>query len=270
MSYPSHRRSSFITLSSVLLIVLVTLLPFNFTAEGVTLGFAIRSFFYHSSGFSDIVGNVFLFLPFGLDLAYEFRQRRIKKRSTIFLVAGLSLLLSLTVETLQVFLPWRASSWIDLCTNTAGGTFGAILYLLWCQLFPNAARTIPNWIRCRLSPQLLASLLIAWIVFVFGICFVLQQRLKFGTWDFSIASLFMIYGFFFVPLGILLALIFIVLRGDTKFYLALSGMSIVLPGIMIEVFLRGSELRETNVLVSIMIPFFTMLVVRSRLIYLFE
>ncbi|GAP96501.1 VanZ family protein [Leptolyngbya sp. NIES-2104] len=269
MSYSSPRRSSFITFSSILLIVLVTLLPFNFTAEGVTLGFAIRSFFYHASGFSDIVGNVFLFLPFGLDVAYELRQRRVKKRSTIFLVAGLSLLLSLTVETLQVFLPWRASSWIDLCTNTTGGTLGAILYLLWCHFFPNAARIIPNWIR-RLSPQLLASLLILWIVFVFGICFVLQQRLKFGTWDFSIASLFMIYGCFFVPLGILLALIFTVRRRDIKFYLVLSAMSIVLPGIMIEVFLRGTEIRETNVLVSMMIPFFTMLVVRSRLIYLFE
>ncbi|MGG6267893.1 VanZ family protein [Leptolyngbya sp. AN03gr2] len=270
MSYPSPRRSIFITLSSVLLIVLVTLLPFNFTAEGVTLEFAVQSFFYHSSGFSDIVGNVFLFLPFGLDLAYEFRQRRVKKHSALFLTVALSTLLSFTVETLQVFLPWRASSWIDICTNTLGGMLGAMIYLSWCQLFPNGARTIAFWIRRRLSPQLLASLLILWIAVVFGICFYLQQRLKFGTWDFSIASLFMIYGFFFVPLGILLALMFTVLRGDAKFYLALSGMSIVLPGLMIELFLRGSELRETNLLVSIMIPFFTMLVVRSRLGYLFE
>lgn len=270
MSYPSPRRSSFITLSSVLLIVLVTLLPFNFTTEGITLKEAVLSFFHHSSGFSDLVGNVVLFLPFGLDLAYEFRQRRVKKQFTLFLVVGLSAVLTLTVESLQVFLPWRASSWIDICTNTLGGTLGAIVYLLGCQLFPNGARTIATWIRRRLSPQRLAMLLMLWIALVFGVCFVLQQRLKFGTWDFSIASLFMIYGIFFVPLGIILALMFSVLKGDSKFYLILSISAIVVPGFMIELFLRGTELRETNLLVSIMIPFFTMLVVRSRLGYWFD
>jgi len=268
MNYSSPHRSVFITLSSVILILLVTLIPFNFTAEGITLRSAIGSFFAHSSGFSDIIGNVFLFLPFGIDLAYEFRQRCINQRATILLIFGLSALLSLTVETLQVFLPERASSWIDICTNTAGGMLGAIVYLQWCQAFPNGAHIIAAWIRRQLSPQMLAGLSILWLSLVSGICFALQQDLKIGTWDFSIAFMFLFYGVLFIPLGILLALMTSVMKGELKLHLILAGIGIIVPALMIEVLLRGADLRKTNLLVSITITLFTMLVIRGRLGYL--
>ncbi len=268
MQYPSPHRSAFITFSSVVLILLVTLIPFNFTAEGVTFKGAIRSFFAHASGFSDIIGNVFLFLPFGIDLAYEFHQRRVSQRSTLLTVVGLSALLSLTVETLQVFLPWRASSWIDICTNTTGGTFGAIVYLLWYRSFPSGAQTIAVWIRRWLSPQTLAILSVLWLILATGACFTLQQELKIGAWHFPLAFMFLFYGALFVPLGILLALIMSVLKGELKLYLMLSGVGIVLPALLLEMVMRGMDLRRTNLIVSIAIALFTMLVVRSRLVYL--
>jgi glycopeptide antibiotics resistance protein len=265
MSYSSPRRSIFITLSSVVLILLVTLLPFNFTAEGVTFKGAIRSFFQHESGFSDIFGNIFLFMPFGLDLAYELRQRRMKPRSTFLLVAVLSLLLSLTVETLQVFLPWRASSWIDISTNTTGGTIGALIYLFWQRSFPNGSRAIAKWIRSWLSPQALTLLSVVWLVGASALCVLLQQGLRIGTWYFPLAFMFIFYSAFFIPLGILLALITSVVKNEPKVYLMLASAGIVAPSIMVEVLLRGTDLRKANLVVSAMIALFTMLVVRGRL-----
>lgn len=268
MSYSSPRRSIFITLSSVLLVVLVTLLPFNFTAEGITFESAIHRVSTRLSGTSDVIGNIFLFLPFGIDLAYEFRQRRVNKQSTLLFVWGLSVLLSLTVETLQVFLPWRSPNLVDVCTNMIGGAIGAIAYFQWQRVFPGGAHTIATWIRRRLSPQMLASLSILWLVLASGICFVLQQNLKIGTWHFPIAFMFIFYGVFFVPLGILLALMTSVLKGEFKFYLVLSIVGIILPALIIEVLLRGADLRKVNLLVSITISLFTMLVFRSRLTHL--
>jgi glycopeptide antibiotics resistance protein len=261
----SPRRSILITLSSVLLILLVTLLPFNFTAEGVTLKSAIHSFFQHESGLSDIVGNIFLFMPFGIDLAYEFRQRRFNSRSTFLLIVILSAALSLTVETLQVFLPWRASSWIDITTNTTGGAIGALMYLGWNHAFPNGAKAIAKWIRRWLTPQALIVLSALWLIFASGICIALQQDLKIGNWHFPLAFMFIFYSAFFVPLGILLALITSVLKNELKLYFMLSSVGIVLPSIMIEVLLRGSDLRKANLVVSATIALFTMLVVRGRL-----
>ncbi|HTL89200.1 MAG TPA: VanZ family protein [Leptolyngbya sp.] len=267
MSYPSPPRSIFITLSSVALIPLVTLLPFNFTAEGVTFASAIHSFFIHTSGFTDIIGNIFFFMPFGIDLAYESRHRRVSPRSTLLLICGLSLLLSLTVETLQVFLPWRASSWIDICTNTIGGTLGAIVYLLWCRIFPNGAQAIASWMR-RLSPQWLATLSILWLICAVGVCFILQQTLDIGTWRFPLALMFMFYGAFFIPLGILLALMTIVIKGGWRFYLMLLGIGTILPALILEILLRGTELRRVNLIVSVTIALTTMLIVRGRLVHL--
>lgn len=265
MSNSSSHRSIFITLSSVLLVLLVTLLPFNFTAEGVTFRSAMRSFFQHASGFSDIVGNVFLFMPFGIDLAYELRQRRFRPKATFLLVVILSTALSLLVETLQVFLPWRASSWIDICTNTAGGAIGAAIYLAWQHMFPNGSRAIAKQIRHWLSPRMLMVLSVLWFVATAGLLLVLEQTVQIATWDFSLASMFIFYSTFFIPLGILLAMITNVLKHEPKLYLMLASAGIVLPAIMMEVLLRGTDLRKTNLVMSAMISLFTLLVVRGRL-----
>jgi glycopeptide antibiotics resistance protein len=265
MSNSSPHRSIFITLSSVLLILLVTLLPFNFTAEGVTFRNAIRSFFQHGSGFSDIVGNVFLFMPFGIDLAYELRQRRVRPKATFLLVLILSTALSLLVETLQVFLPWRASSWIDICTNTAGGAIGAAIYLAWQRTFPNGSRTIAKQIRHWLSPRILTILSVLWFVSTAGLFLVLDQTIQIGTWHFSLASMFVFYSTFFIPLGILLAMVPNVLKNEPRLYLMLMSAGTVLPALMMEVLLRGTDLRRANLVVSATISLFTLLVVRGRL-----
>ncbi len=116
---------------SVLAVFIATLLPFNFTPIASDLETSVRSFFLHPSSLNDLIGNVIFFLPFGFGLACLSRQRGFNHLETVLITVFLSSALSLTVETLQLFLPSRSSSVIDICTNTTGGFLGTIAYLVW-------------------------------------------------------------------------------------------------------------------------------------------
>ena len=116
---------------SVLIVFIATLLPFNFTPIALDLKTSVRSFFLHPSSLSDLIGNVIFFLPFGFGLACLSRQKGFNYLETVLITVFLSSTLSLTVETLQLFLPSRSSSVVDICTNTTGGFLGTIAYLFW-------------------------------------------------------------------------------------------------------------------------------------------
>lgn len=116
---------------SVLFVFIATLLPFNFTPIAFDLRAIVRSFFLHPSNLNDLIGNVIFFLPFGFGLACLSQQKGFNYLEGILITVFLSSALSLTVETLQLFLPSRSSSVIDICTNTIGGFVGAIAYLVW-------------------------------------------------------------------------------------------------------------------------------------------
>ncbi len=105
-------------------------------------------------GAADLILNFLLFLPFGWSL------RSLK----LFKVAALSLLLSLSVESAQFFLPGRFPSLSDLIFNTLGGAFGALL----APWLPQLLRPSPKLDRilCLLSGLLLglSLLLSAWLL----------------------------------------------------------------------------------------------------------
>lgn len=74
----------------------------------------------------DLVLNVLGYLPLGFVLAPAL-PRRLGYMGTILLATLLAGLLSLTIETLQNFLPTRISSNVDLGCNIAGAFIGALL-----------------------------------------------------------------------------------------------------------------------------------------------
>jgi glycopeptide antibiotics resistance protein len=174
-----------ITLSASLIILLATLMPFDFTLEDFTVKQAFRAFFQHPSDFNDIIANIFLFMPFGFGIAWELEERKFNRITTVAIALVLSALFSLGVETLQIFLPSRASSWVDICTNGTGGVVGALTYFSWTALAPGRSRFLANLIERKLSVKTLAIALIAWVIFSCAVCFGLQQAANLSNWDSS-------------------------------------------------------------------------------------
>lgn len=98
----------------------------------------------------DIVANVLAYLPFGV-LAVVALHPRIRGAFAALLALLAAAVLSLSVETLQNYLPTRIPSALDFVANTAGATVGAIfgLYL--------APRLIGQGVLYRLRHRVFAG-----------------------------------------------------------------------------------------------------------------
>lgn len=72
----------------------------------------------------NLFGNIICFMPFGLYLAVETRN----KRALIFRVTFLTFLFSLCVEIVQLYFKIGIFDVDDLMLNTLGGMIGGILY----------------------------------------------------------------------------------------------------------------------------------------------
>jgi hypothetical protein len=98
--------------------LLVTLVPFDFTRRPDldVVWFA---------GVSDLVANVAMFVPLG----FLYRLTRPGRRDGLALrTLGASLLFSLGIELLQLYLPSRYSAPLDLFSNGLGGWLGALAH----------------------------------------------------------------------------------------------------------------------------------------------
>jgi VanZ family protein len=82
----------------------------------------------------DIVANLLLFAPLGFGLAGEMRMRGFTVVGTVLIALAIGFSLSLTVETLQCFLPGRDPSLTDVATNSVGSIAGAVLLICWVDI----------------------------------------------------------------------------------------------------------------------------------------
>ncbi|MCK6538432.1 MAG: VanZ family protein [Anaerolineales bacterium] len=96
----------------ILIILLLTLNPFYLALPGEVV-------FTFQSDLNNLVSNLLLFLPVG------FFYRLATKQRGAFLVGGV---VSLGIETLQLFIPARTPSVVDVLANTAGAGLGAFLH----------------------------------------------------------------------------------------------------------------------------------------------
>jgi VanZ family protein len=96
----------------MLIILLLTLNPFYFSPPDEFV-------FSFSSGRSNIINNIILFLPVG------FLYRMTTKRRRAYLFGGL---FSLSIEMVQFFIPARTPSVPDFLANTIGACLGALVY----------------------------------------------------------------------------------------------------------------------------------------------
>ena len=72
----------------------------------------------------DTAQNILLGLPFGFFAAQAMGSRR-SRLSRVLYGGALGLAMSVTVEGIQLFSPWRFTSMSDVCTNTLGAAIGA-------------------------------------------------------------------------------------------------------------------------------------------------
>jgi VanZ family protein len=102
----------------------------------------------------DIIINVAGFIPCGFLFAVFLSEIRIVKYPA-WTAISIGLLISLTIEVLQAFLPTRSSGATDLITNTLGTGAGVTIYY-WRPAQSVLAR-IRQWFGIRVSPAVSGS-----------------------------------------------------------------------------------------------------------------
>jgi VanZ family protein len=113
----------------------------------------------------DIVTNVVAYVPFGFFVGLARRGRSPAGRLSFVVVAGV--LLSLAMETLQMFLPTRDASVADLLSNSLGTALGGALALALIRS-PRTKRAIAairaRWFLPGTVGDLGMALLVIWLV----------------------------------------------------------------------------------------------------------
>lgn len=104
----------------------LTIPPYFSIPHKPLLASPIEEFDWTPSWRTDVIANILGFMPFGFVLCGFFALSRPRGQAILVatLVGGL---LSLTVETLQFYIPQRDSSLTDVMSNTTGTLLGALI-----------------------------------------------------------------------------------------------------------------------------------------------
>jgi len=114
----------------VLMIIYASLSPFvGWQEQGLTLLEVLSSPIRQTYTAFDALTNCLAYLPLGMLLALTLRSYVAGWRNVLLTVLA-AMLLSLTLEYLQMYLPSRISSNADLLTNTLGASIGGVLVLM--------------------------------------------------------------------------------------------------------------------------------------------
>jgi glycopeptide antibiotics resistance protein len=181
MNQHNRLNSKFWIFGGIFFIVMLTLFPFKFQAIAWGKKDAIKEFFRNSSDSFDFFGNIFLFSPFGYGLSQWLKPKQFAIFRKLILILGISFALTLTIESLQLFLPNRSTSAIDLFTNTVGGTLGGAYGLLgWQRQFIS----IITWLKKSWSqPKSIVIVLLVWISLMFGSTWQLTNMMHLNEWN---------------------------------------------------------------------------------------
>ena len=171
-----------ITLGALALNLWLRLTPFDFVWDGrlpwerLSLGpLTLR----------DVPLNVLLFVPLGFGLAGLIRNHRLhrfhrleEKICEICVICGSLLLLSLVLETAQLFLPARAPSVADVVANGLGALLGVCLYRAWAMGVGRALRRYVTPLNLLLGLNVYAILAASLTVYLY-------RSVRLSNWDTS-------------------------------------------------------------------------------------
>lgn len=120
------RLAWILSLAYLLIIIYASLRPFRgwrFPSDEI-LGFLTAPWPRYIT-LDDVLINLVAYMPFGFLLALALAVR-LGNLAAVALATLLAALLSLSMESVQMFLPARIASNVDLLTNSAGALFGAM------------------------------------------------------------------------------------------------------------------------------------------------
>ncbi len=130
-----------------LLIVYASLYPFDhWRVQGIApWAFLMAPLPRYWTGF-DVLSNVLGYAPLGFLLTLAVHRTR-KHGPAVALATGVAALLSLTLESLQMFLPVRVPSNVDVALNVGGALAGAVVArsLEWAGLMDRWSRFRDRW-----------------------------------------------------------------------------------------------------------------------------
>ncbi|MUG95489.1 VanZ family protein [Scytonema sp. UIC 10036] len=168
---------------SILVVLVATLYPFNFSSPD---NFSIRkipSQFESTSNFIDQINNILLFVPLGFSLSSALQKSKIPLIGKTLLVLLGSAGLSLTVELLQMFLPSREPTPADILNNSISGLVGSLcFYLCASQQVTSILTSIENSKLGR-STQKITLFFCGYILLAFAISIVWLGTTDLSGWN---------------------------------------------------------------------------------------
>ena len=130
---------------SILFIISLTLFPIRlgYKFEGfeifniVPFKIILKMLFEYPLGqfIYNVIGNIVLFIPFGFFIYIKFEKNKTKTLLAIFIM-------TLGVEFIQGFIPYRFCEIDDIILNTFGGYIGIIIYNILFLKFNNKIKKI--------------------------------------------------------------------------------------------------------------------------------
>ena len=173
-----------IVICSILLILVATLFPFNFTLEDkLSLSAIIGRFKQTTTFLSDQIKNVFLFMPLGFGLMCWLQRARIGTIAKLATVVFISFSLSLLVEILQAFLPSREPTFADIFNNTFSGLLGCLCFYFWNFKIINNISVFLDKNKKSFSSKQLTAVFAIYIAFAFLIPIPWQSITNLSNWD---------------------------------------------------------------------------------------
>lgn len=139
-----------IFLGGLAAILVATLTPFNFIFHNVSLQDYLTRFSVWPSSNLDFPNNILLFVPFGFGFGIVARRYHSSRRSLMFSALLASFMVTVSVESLQQFLPSRTPDLCDIIANTLGGILGVRLMFVWLDR-PPFDRTVYGLLAKRIT-----------------------------------------------------------------------------------------------------------------------
>ncbi|MEA5599659.1 VanZ family protein [Nostoc sp. UHCC 0252] len=176
-------KSLYLVTASILAVLIATLYPFNFSLINNFSIQTITDRFDNASSFADSINNILLFIPLGFSYTAFLQNIKIKPINKFLTIIIVSAGLSLTVETLQIFLPSRSPTPADLANNTLGGIVGMICFYIWhSPSFIYILSSVENW-KLSNSNKKIAILFLIYIVLSFLMGLPWERTIYLSNWN---------------------------------------------------------------------------------------